>query len=167
MSLIYNMHVTLYINGVTLMVMAKILVDIVTPNETITKKCKIEGNHVIIRENKKNKSVPPYRIKFDRENIFPYKIKLFNLIPTGLLKQKLMLIDGADKFCKVNYDQKEINAPLWDRQAEENLFDVSVVKASGNITSKIELPLLMYLLIFSTVILSLLSILVSGGKIKI
>jgi hypothetical protein len=94
------------------------------------------------------------------------------------LKRKVMLIDGADH-C-IDFIPEEVTGedgkshmvmnvdiPIWDRPTLEKAFRAEVIKASGQVSSKIQIPALLYISIFLSIGMSFLVLLVSTGRLQI
>jgi hypothetical protein len=140
----------------------KMKTDILTSTGLKTKKLKVEGNFIVVKKEKKGKN-SEYKAEFDKECLIPYRNRL------RLLKQKLMLIDGADKCIsfKIGQDKADIDMPVWDRQTETKLFQASVVKASGQVSGKMEIPPMLYIVMMVGVIFSVLTLLAVSGRLNI
>jgi hypothetical protein len=141
----------------------RIKTDILTSIGLKTKKLKVEGNFVIVRKEKKGKT-SGYKAEFDKECLLPYRSTFFRL-----LKNKLMLVDGAEKCIsfRIGKDKADIDIPVWDRQTEEKLFQASVVKTSGQVSGKLEIPVMLYIVMMVGVLFSVLTLLAVSGRLKI
>ena len=136
----------------------KLLAEIILPHLTIRKKLLIEGNKIVVR--KETKKSVGYKVGFDKNSLLPYK----NLL--GFTKNKVMFVDGADKCISFNVsdNRAEIDIPVWDRKTEEALMEAEVVKTSGNVSGKLEIPALLYILVVCGIFVSLLTVLVASGR---
>jgi hypothetical protein len=142
--------------------MTKILVETINGDITRKKRYKIQGNKIIIRKWDKNKNYG-YQPTFDKGSIVLYRsLSLF-------LRRKVYLIDGADRCISFNFEGKLATAdiPIWDREGEEKLFEANVVKSAGTITGKIEIPMIFYMLLLGSMMVSFLTLLVSSGRLTI
>lgn len=140
----------------------KIKTDILTSTGLKTRKLKVEGNFIIVRKEKKGKT-SGYRAEFDKECLLPYRTIL------RILKQKLMLVDGAERCIsfKIGKDKADIDMPVWDRQAEEKLFQANAIKASGQVTGKMDIPPMLYIVMMVGVIFSVLTLLAVSGRLTL
>lgn len=142
--------------------MPKILVEIVNNDLTKKKRYPYEGNKIIIRKWDKNRN-SGYQPTFTKKSILYYKqYWLF-------LKRKVMLVDGAEKCIEFNIDDKlsTVDIPVWDRKAEERLFESNTIKASGNVNSNLKIPSLFYIAILMSAMIGLLTLLVASGRLKL
>jgi len=74
-------------------------------------------------------------------------------------------MEGADK-C-VSFKKDNLDLPCWDRPTEEKLFEVSVIKAAGATVQKIQIPIILYILLFVIVALSFIQLMVMTGRLRI
>lgn len=122
----------------------KIKVEIVYKNgDTHIKKCKIEGNRVIIEPTKRGRGGKGWSPTFNRASIIERKGRKFIF---KVKEKRLMVIEGSEKCVNFPPDQKEADIPLWDRKQCQNFFDVSVLRQSGDVKIKHELPFVFWLL---------------------
>ena len=145
----------------------KILVEII--DETGIKQKKkfpIESNKIVIRKGKKGPGNIAYKPSFDRDCLLNYQ-KGFG--PFKKLKQKLLLVEGADKCIsfKFHKDTAKVDMPVWSRQSEQNLFRASVIKAAGATVQRLQIPVFVYILLFVTAALGFIQLLISTGKIRV
>jgi len=144
----------------------KILVEIYSPDGYLIKKGKFpivgNGTAVEIRPPGKGPGQPAYRPKFDKDCKLTY---MGGIWPFKSLKQKLMLIDGANH-C-IRFRKKGVDPAVWDREAEEELFKASVIKAAGATVQKMQIPATLYVFLFILFILSLIQILIMTGRLRI
>ena len=140
----------------------KIKTDIITSLGLKTKKLKVEGNYIIVRKERKGK-ISGYRAEFDKECLLPYRTQLH------ILKNKLMLVDGADRCIsfKIGKDKADVDIPVWDRQSEEKLFQANTIKASGQVSGKMDIPPMLYIVMMVGVLFSVLTLLAVSGRLKI
>jgi hypothetical protein len=80
-----------------------------------------------------------------------------------------MLIDGADRCIsfKIGKDKADVDLPVWDRQSEEKLFQAKVVQASGQVSGKMEIPSMLYVMMMVGVLFSVLTLLAVSGRLSI
>lgn len=64
-------------------------------------------------------------------------------------------------------EQETVTAPHWDKKTEEMLFRAKVIRAAGETGQKLHIPLALYLIIVINVVMSVVILLVSSGKIKL
>jgi hypothetical protein len=62
---------------------------------------------------------------------------------------------------------KPNDVPVWDADTEEKLFSANVIKATGATTSKIQIPMILYLLLIIIAGLSFLNFLQVSGRLHI
>jgi len=144
----------------------KIKVDVINESGLKTKKYPVEGNHIIIREGKRGRGGAGYTPSFDRDCLVPYYVGFW---PFKHLKQKLMLIEGADKCVSFNFTEEkaEVDTPTWSREALEKASEATVIKAAGATFQKLKIPALLYIALFMVVGLEFLILLVLSGRVRI
>ena len=147
----------------------KILTEIYYPEGMRKKKLKAEGGQVIVRKGAKGRGKADYRATFTRESLIHYQKKALWPLPyPNVLKQKLMLIDGADECITLKYDEGEASQmPVWSREVEEKLFEANVLKAAGSISQKIEVPFMLYIILMVLAMVGFLNLMVATGRLKI
>lgn len=64
-------------------------------------------------------------------------------------------------------ESETINAPHWDKKTEENMFRAKVIRAAGETGQKLHIPLALYLILIINLVVSVVVLLVSSGKIKL
>jgi hypothetical protein len=140
----------------------RIKTDIITSLGLKTKKLRVDGNYIIVRKERKGK-ISGYKAEFDKECLLPYRTSLH------ILKNKLMLIDGADRCIsfKIGKDKADVDLPVWDRQSEEKLFQAKMVQASGQVSGKMEIPSMLYVMMMVGVLFSVLTLLAVSGRLSI
>jgi len=139
--------------------MTKIKVEIISPTGSIqNKNCKVIGDKVIIQKETKRKAEKSAQLDNDC------------VVTTGSIfkKRKAYLREDANKCIPVlrKIDKPE-DVPVWDADTEEKLFDANVIKATGATTSKIQIPISVYLLLIVIVALSFITLLQVTGRIRI
>jgi hypothetical protein len=149
----------------------RILTEIYGPQGMRKRKLRVEGNQVIVRSSKKGRGLPDYRASFDESSIILYKKGIW---PFKLLRQKVMLIDGADKCISLHYGfdaqgspQARLDLPLYDRSAMERLAEATVIKNAGNVSAKMQIPGSFFMVSLLGLALSLITLLVVSGRLKI
>ena len=80
------------------------------------------------------------------------------------LKRKLMVKDGASK-CIEFYGKDAEKIPFYDRETAKKLFEAEVIKHAGATTQKIGIPLFVYLLLFLLLMIGIVNILFTSGRI--
>jgi len=142
----------------------KILVEIIGEEGIKSKKkYPIEGSTIVIQPRKTRN--PGYYAKFDRNCLLSYFV---GFGPFKRLKQKLLLIEGADKCVNFNFTETpgEVDMPFWDRETEKKLFEASVIKAAGASVQRIKIPIFLYILVFMGFAIGFLNFLVATGRIR-
>ena len=82
----------------------------------------------------------------------------------GKLKRKLMVMEGASK-CIEFKGKDDVVIPVYDRGASKRFFEAEVIKSAGASTQKVTVPIFVYLLLFMALMLGIVNILVSSGRI--
>jgi len=123
----------------------KIKVEIVYKNgDSSIKNYKIMGNRVIIKPTKRGRGGKGWSPTFERGCIIERKARKFIF---KVREKRLMVMEGSEKCVNFSPDQKELNVPLWDRNQCQDFFDVAVLKQSGDVKIKHELPFVFWLLV--------------------
>ena len=144
----------------------KIKVDVINEAGLKTRKYPIEGNTIIIRAGKRGRGGAAYKAKYDKNCLLPYYTGFW---PFKRLKQKLMLIEGADECVSFHFmeDGVQVDKPTWNRDALERADEASVIKAAGATFQKLKIPVLLYIALFMVVGLEFLNLLVLSGRVRI
>jgi len=141
----------------------KILVEIIGHNGIKSrKKYEIDGNSVVIRKAKRGKGNPAYKATFNKDCIVPYRKGIW---PFKRLKQKLVLMEGANE-CIDFFSFTKVNVPTFDRKTSEELFEANVLRKSGALTTKVQVPLSLYLFMGIIAVLAFVNILISTGRVR-
>jgi len=141
----------------------KFLVEIIGPNGIKSRKVyEVEGNSVVIRKSKRGRGPPAYKPTFNKDCVIPYW-KGFG--PFKKLKQKLVLMEGSDH-CVAFYDDYGVYVPTFDRGASEKLFQANVIKSAGSTTTKVQVPLSLYLFLGVIAVMAFINILITSGKVR-
>lgn len=137
----------------------KLLVEIIGEFGIKSRKNKlVEQNSVLIEKSKRGrKGHPPYKAEFTKDCILNYKVGIW---PFRRLKQKLMLIEGADKCI----DFKTGTVPNCDRETLKRLAEAEVLHKAGATLQKLQVPTFVYILLIIIAGLSFLSLLFSSGQ---
>lgn len=137
--------------------MAKIEVEIIRADGTRkTKSCKTTGNKVIVQKETKRKAEK--KAEYNNECV---------TYGGFFHKPKVYLCQDADKCIPVLRKPGKDQIPVWDADSEQNLFGANVIKASGATTSKIEIPMKLWLLMVASLFITVLTFLVSSGRMRI
>ncbi len=149
--------------------MVNILTEIYAAEGMITRKLPVEGEEIVVRRGKKGRGSSDYRAKFDKNCLISYREHPYNLPFITVLKQKLMLINGANKCISITYNAKEANVemPVWSRQAEKEAIDKDVVKNAGAGLGQIKISPLIYVIPVIGMIFSVVTLLVVTGRLRI
>lgn len=142
----------------------KIKVDVINESGLKTKKYPIEGNQIIIKPAKRGRGGAEYKAKFDRNCLLPYHVGFW---PFKQLKQKLMVIEGADKCISFDFTDKKATKPSWTREGLEKASQATVIKAAGATFQKLKIPALLYIALFMVAALEFLNLLILTGKVKV
>ena len=122
----------------------KIKVEIVYKNgDTRVKKCRIAGNRVVIEAKKRGRGGKGWSPTFNRACIIERKARKLIFKVT---EKRLMIMEGSEKCVNFAPNQKQLDVPLWDRKNCQDFFDVSVLRQSGDVKIKHELPFVFWLL---------------------
>lgn len=140
----------------------KVLVEIIGEEGIKSrKKYPIEGDKVIIKKGKTGRGHAAYAPTFDRNCFVYYKAGLFRT-----LQRKLILMEDAEK-CVSFKDKDNVDLPSWDRPSLEHASEATVLKAAGASMQKIQIPVVLYILLFVSVALGIIQILLMTGRLKI
>jgi len=141
----------------------KLLVEIIGENG-IKKRKKYpiakDGNKVVIEKATKGRGHAGWMPEFDRDCMLYYFSGIF---PFKRLKRKLMVMDGASK-C-IGFMGKDVQVPVYDREASKKFFKANVIKSAGETAHKVTVPIFVYLLLFLLFMLGIVNILVGTGRI--
>lgn len=141
----------------------KILVEIIGANGIKSrKKYPIEEDNVVIRPAKRGRGPPAYKASFDKDCIVPYWKGIW---PFKRLKHKLLLMEGATE-CVNFYSFTKVNVPTLDRKGVEKLFEANVIKSAGATTTKVVVPLSLYLFLGVIAVMAFVNILISTGRVR-
>lgn len=123
----------------------KIKVEIVYKNgDSRINKYKIVGNRVVIEPTKRGRGGKGWSPTFHRGCIIERKGRKFIFKVT---EKRLMVEEGSENCINFSPQQKEADVPLWDRKQCQDFFDVAVLKQSGDVKIKHELPFVFWLLV--------------------
>jgi hypothetical protein len=130
------------------------------------RKLRVDGNQVIVKRSDKGRGSPDYRATFDENSIVLFRKGLW---PFRLLRQKLMLIDGADHCISFHYEINKgtVDMPVYDRSAMERLAEATVVKNAGNVSAKMQVPGSFFLVSMLGIVLNVVTLLVVSGRLKV
>jgi len=130
------------------------------------RKLRVEGNQVIVRRASKGRGSPDYRASFDESSIVLFRKGVW---PFRFLRQKLMLIDGADHCISFHYEIEKgtLTMPVYDRAAMERLAEATVVKNAGNVSAKMQIPGSFFMVSMLGLVLNVVTLLVISGRLKI
>ena len=120
-----------------------------------------EGDKIIIEKASRGRGNAGWMPEFTKDSFLYYFSGVF---PFKRLKRKLVVKYGADK-CIDFYGKDAEKIPFYDREASKKFFTANVIKSAGETTQKITIPLFVYLLLFLALILGIVNILVSSGRI--
>ena len=88
----------------------KILTEIITPQGIDKRKLRVENNYIIVKKAKKGRGGAGYKAKFNKNCIINYDYKpLWPLPYPKWMRQKLMLIDGADKCISFRFEEDKLS----------------------------------------------------------
>jgi len=144
----------------------KIKVDVINESGLKTRKYPIEGNTIIIRAAKRGRGGAAYKVNYDKNCLLPYYVGFW---PFKRLKQKLMLIEGADECVSFHFteDGAQVDTPTWSRKSLEDASEASVIKAAGATFQKLKIPTLLYLALFMSIGMQFLTLMVLTGRVRI
>jgi len=126
----------------------KILVEIIHKNlDSSKKKCKIIENKVQIQKGSKGRGKIGWTPTFTKDSILEMKSKpLLYLKLRTLTQKKLMVLEGSEK-CLDFIENKDVELNGLTRQSLKELSDLEVIKRSGDVRVKHELPFVFWLLV--------------------
>lgn len=173
--------------------MPRMLTEIYRPVGMIKKKLRVIGNNeILVKKGSKTRGAADYKASFDKDCIVPYRSGIFHLV-----KQKLMLIEGAGKCIRITYDALEfreelkkqvadldpikdkekienikslfakIEIPVWTKDDLDTAAEATVIKNSGHITNELKVPALLYVVSFMSVAVGIIILMVQTGRLKI
>lgn len=67
----------------------------------------------------------------------------------------------------INFKTENIIPSIWDAEAEQNLFQAQVIKAAGATSSKLQIPIGLYLILGIILVVGVIGLLLSSGRIRI
>jgi hypothetical protein len=126
------------------------------------KKCIVQGSSVVIQQKKgRGRSyTPAFQAKFDESCLIFYR----GMWPFRFLKRKLMVFDGHTKCISFNADTKIMEPSQYD---VAELFDAEVLKKSGSLKTKLDVPFMLYLILIFILLMNVVSILVFTGRLRV
>jgi hypothetical protein len=128
-------------------------------------------NKIVIKSAQSGRGGAEISAKYDKSCLVPYKTKLLGFLPYDVLHQKLYLVKGADKCISWTYKDENgktvalVDMPYPDFAVIQRYFDASTIRSAGNITTKVETSIGLYILIIVAIVISVITLLVSGGVI--
>lgn len=133
----------------------KLLTEIIGPKGIKKKKCKIDGKKLIIKSGIGRSQA--WKPTFNRNCILKHK---------GFLRttEKVMVFEDAPK-C-IEFVEKKTKQPTFDKKTSEKLFEAEVLRKAGMVTTKMQVPIFVYLLLGALLILGVMQFLFSTGKIR-
>lgn len=145
------------------MKMPKMDVEIVFTNrDSITKRCKVDGEKVIIDKGSKGRGNEGWMPSFTKDSIIDRK--------KGRIRKKtrktVMVRFGADKCLEFQAD-KVTKIPSCDAETVERLFNAKVLKHAGQSTQNVKVPWYVTALLLVLVLLSVFQFAVSRGLINV
>ena len=124
------------------------------------KKYPIEQNKVVIDKQKTKHA--GWMPEFTKHSFLYYFSGVF---PFKRLKRKLMVMEGADK-CIEFRGKDDVEVPVYNKEVVKKLFEVEVIKHAGATTQKVTVPIFVYLLLFLVLMLGIVNILFTSGRIR-
>ena len=124
------------------------------------KKYPIEQNKVVIDKQKTKHA--GWMPEFTKDSFLYYFSGIF---PFKRLKRKLMIMEGADK-CIEFRGKEDVEVPIYNKEVVKKLFEAEVIKHAGATTQKVGVPIFVYLLLFLMLMLGIVNILVTSGRIR-
>jgi len=140
------------------------LVQIIVENDIRkSKKYPVKENKVLIEPPKtRGRGHSGWMPEFTKDCFLYFVAGRF---PFKKLQRKLMVVSGASK-C-IEFKGKEgVEVPIFDREASKKFFEANVIKSAGETTQKISIPIFVYLLLFLVLMLGIVNILVTSGRIR-
>jgi len=136
----------------------KIKVGIINQNGDISyKKYPIEGERVVIKPKKRGRGGLGWTPKFTKGCIITEtKGKIFKN-----QQQRLMVIKNAES-C-IDFSKTPVDPPVWDRETWQEIWDQEVIRRSGEVKIKHELPLIFWILFLLGAINAVLALAEFGG----
>lgn len=137
----------------------KIRVEIVGGAVPIKRNCEIEGNHVIILPGSKGRGGAPIKAEYDNTCLVPY----YTGFPFRSIKYKLLLRYDATKCVSFGKDSSDV-APSCTPSDVARYGRATVIRLAGNI--KGESRTLIYALLIIVIVLGILTLITSAGRIR-
>lgn len=143
--------------------MPKIRVEIIGKAFTRVKKCLVRGNLVVIE--KETKDHPEYTAKFTMDSVLP--------VEKGRIRKrthrKVMLFEGAKECINFRSNRGQLKGPLsfWDRTAMKGLLDAEIAKKHGQVHTKLDVPVMLYVFLLIIMGLTLVGVLMNSGRIQV
>jgi hypothetical protein len=144
----------------------KILVELISKNNIIIKRkrYKILGNRIIIEKPSKGAGNKGYLPEFNSDSILTYEVGLPFL---KIIRRKVQLMQDSDKCIEFNEKPENINFNYPSKETVKKWFEAEVLKHSGKVNYKIDIPITFTLLLIMSFVLSFLTFLVTTGRIRI
>jgi len=143
--------------------MPKITVEIIGKARTIKKKCKIRGNLIVLQ--KKTKNHPEKTASFTKDSLLDREVGLIR----KKIRQKLMMFDGATHcidFTEKRGKLTKAQASL-DHDAIKHIFDAEAWHKAGQVHTKIDVPMSLYIMLFILAGLGIVNIIIGSGRVQI
>ena len=119
----------------------------------------VNGNTIELEPAKKGRgNLGKYAHFSPTKSYYYYSTKL------GSLKRKLFLFDGASKCIEFNNKELDLNAP--SEPEVSNLFDAKVYEKSGQVGSKVEVPIILYLMLGAVLIINVFMLMQFMGLVR-
>lgn len=144
----------------------KIMVEIIGSARTQRKKLEIDESggksQVIVNPGGKGRGDVQQTATFTRSCLVPFKTGIF----FKSTKYKLILKEGASSCIDFSDDSQDSDAPSCTQAQIKTYFRAQCLRAAGNLTGKEQKLTLVYILLIAVLIVTIVGILVSTGKIQ-
>jgi len=144
----------------------KIMVEIIGSARTQKRKLEVDETGgkslVIINKGGKGRGDVQQVASFSRTCLVPYKTGLF----FRSTKYKLILKEGASSCVNFADETDGKEAPTCTQDQVKQYFKAQCLRAAGNLTGKEQKLTLLYILVIISIIITVVGILVSSGKIQ-
>jgi len=141
--------------------MAKIRVEIIGKAKTKARKCKVRGNLIVLE--KETKEHPEYTAEFTEDCLIREEYGRIR----KKTKLKLMILKGAQKCISFASKRGQLkkDLPYLDREAIKHHFHKEVMHKQGTVHTKLDVPMVLYVMVFIAIAVGFVNILMSSGRV--
>jgi hypothetical protein len=132
-------------------------------NQIISKKCRVEGNHIIIRKGQKGRGLSEWAPAFTKTCLLDYEVGIW---PRKSIRKKLMVFHDAESCVEWDGKARVMEPATWDKRTASKWFDAQAIKQAGRVDLQGKNTWVGYLTLFM-VILTFVFMLISSGRLRI